>query len=181
MRPVFANLSLSQIITWIVASASCIAAWLGLALALRRELREKTDLRFHFEAYREKEFIDQDGGDVSSAIRVTVTNFGLHPISVTTFACGVVTIQKGVRRSASSSEHIEPRHLKHGEHHAVFIAVRSDAIDVEAVHVVDTTGKVWMASKKELRQLRSASKWVFPKMQSINPVSLSSLLRRWRR
>jgi hypothetical protein len=133
-------------LTWVLGVPSGLAAWFGLYLALRREWRERTRPRFNM---KPRAYVDEDHVE-HFEIRMTITNQGARPITIERCACryAFTSPKRKVERTASCqvSQKIGMGDACHGD---LVLAVEPD--EVTTVHAVDSTGREWKPSKKEVR------------------------------
>lgn len=162
-------MELPRWIEWIVAHTavpSALAAWTALFLALRRERRERPDVRFRFETTSRFDYTDQDNCSYTTpAIRVTATNTGLHSVSLEEFSCDAVFpgARPEVRRC---SERFKAVTLRHGEAHSASVPLWASPADFKKASATDTTGKIWLARRSEVAQLRKDGRTTFGTMRS---------------
>jgi hypothetical protein len=93
---------------WGITSA--LAAWTGLLLSLRREWRERPQLKFFFRTRPYARIPADDegsGGIFSDWIAVTITNIGAHPVSLDS-----IVYVLGVAKDGSHETHREIAEMK---------------------------------------------------------------------
>jgi hypothetical protein len=147
---------------WTAAKGSLIAAWVGLILATRRELLERVRLRFKFHAT----FIEEDdanadvrqevdGAPLADAMLMTVTNKG-RGITIGQCRCDYETSSgSGARTSATVADVGE--YIGQGKACDARLKVYFRPTKFTSAVAVDSTGKSWRCSRRELKQLNSES------------------------
>jgi hypothetical protein len=142
---------------------SVIAAWTGLILSLRREWRERPQLRFLFRATPYLQTPEDWGGHCFlDSISVTITNIGAHPISLDSITC----VFRGAKNpSFQTRREVQLNHAKveRGTPELARIELQMEPTQIESVTLIDTTGKQWKPNWRERRQLRSACAEAWPK------------------
>jgi hypothetical protein len=150
---------------WILANVSILAAWTSLILSARREYLERTILKFNFRSA----FIDEngatpdsrqciDGVPVVDGVLVTATNLGKRPITVERFRCKYKCLPSVVGDRTVTSAVSETIGQGQASVGRMMIYVRP--IQFTSAVAIDTTGKEWSCSKRELKTLNEeSSKW----------------------
>lgn len=149
---------------WTGGITSAVAAWVGLALSLRRYQDEQPKIKFLFEAEAYLGCYDEENGEYSvPAIGVTITNVGSKAVALDRALCHYW--------SAHDPDEPKKRELDLGRFKVVrgepkqgWVRLYEKPVRIESISVRDTTGKVWTPSRREMQQLRSecARAWPTP-------------------
>lgn len=143
------------------AITSAIAAWIGLILSFRREWHERPRLRFLFKLTPQYNLTTKTGVLLS----VTITNTGAHPISLNSITC---TFRYGDGPVPCSPQSLDGVKVERGEPVEKWVQLYGGTTDllydgqVEAVTVIDTTGKQWSPDRRERKQLRAICAQTWP-------------------
>ena len=140
-------------LTWqdSIAFTSFLAAWVGLYLSVRRELRERTVLRFKLNVFEVMLIEDE----FNSVLEVCVTNAGTRPITVDSCCC-IFDLEPPNGRKRVISEWVMQK-LSMGESYIAQIVLPQNGLSpsLKAVFAVDSTGKRWNAPRSEMVRLRA--------------------------
>jgi hypothetical protein len=143
--------------TWITAVLSA-AAWVSLALSVRREFRERVRLHFLFAVTNDLISEDENGQEYrTAAIEMTVTNTGTHAIALDHIVYDFRLVESP-QEERNRTKRVKQVKLVRGEPFRDWMEFYRLPIAVDSISVVDSTGRVWKARRAEMKCLRSAFK-----------------------
>lgn len=143
------------------AIASSLPGWYACYVTLRKQLRSGVILRFKMDAIYVAE--DEEGEEIHPNVEMIITNDGERPITIEDCICEYDCFRSASSKQQnrlSAKKHVDKK-IANGESCRAYLLIYREPVKYQAIYAVDSTGKQWKPSKKEMAafEVRSKKFW----------------------
>jgi hypothetical protein len=135
-----------------------VPGWYAGWVTWRKQRQNKTILKFNLDATYVAE--DNEGEELSENVSVVITNEGERPLTIDACFCEYAykTSKSSKHGISSTARWHMGKKLDHGESCRTFLRIYGYPIEFPSIYAVDSTGRKWVPSRKEMKTFEQRAK-----------------------
>ena len=138
---------------WIAAVSTIAVAWLGFALSVTNYFSQHPKLKFLFRTSEGLYGDEEHRESLHWVLEVTLTNAGGGTVSLDRLTCTYQSTEKPV---GTELRDLDRQTLTHGQAVKACLVIPQKPTAIDLVACADTTGREWMPTRRERKQLALA-------------------------